>query len=248
MIIKKGKRCEIWFNEETNQVKNKYKIVEYNNMYFLNKDSFELRKTLLNDLTENNEQLFNRFSKSTKYEIRKADLNGILFHIECEKINNDTIIDFINCYSEFMEKKGLKTLSKKTMYEKLNLYYRHGMLAISYAVMNKKRIAFTVHIFDKKYTRLLFATPGILEIGEKKQFGYANKGLHYYVMKYFREVGVNYYDWGGISNLKELSGVTKFKESFGGYEVNTYFGKTYKFPYNIINNILKIFIKKRNLK
>lgn len=60
---------------------------------------------------------------------------------------------------------------------------------------------------------------------DAKVVGFANRGLHWYDMRSFRDKGIKWYDWGGISSTEKPNGIDQFKMGFGG-EQHLYYNVT----------------------
>ena len=88
------------------------------------------------------------------------------------------------------------------------------------------------YINDNEHTKLTISCSELWTADsqiDKNMIGYANKWLHWKDFLYFKEIGVESYDWGGVTWNEEdqgkLEGINKFKASFGGKPVS-YFCET----------------------
>jgi hypothetical protein len=156
-------------------------------------------------------QILASFPKNTRADIRKAEEeNGITTYF-----HND-ISGFVEFYNGFASKKKLPLVTYDRVTE------LGESLRLSYAIYNGEITAAHSYIMDKEQSivRAFWSGTKRLESDTKSIIvGRANKYLHYKDMLYFKEQGINMYDFGGYAmNTKneELVGVNNFKMKFGG--------------------------------
>lgn len=215
---------EVWFSKRKSNDK-KVDIISYcqtpDKFAYLNRQS----KTLITDLTADEDKLLNDIHKHDRYKIRKAPHLGVMTSIYYSSdISNNLIEEFSKSYVEFMKEKKLPfTGNEKTLAEYIKLFRNSGYLAISTAEIRDKTIIYHVYIYDENITRIKYSTSHYRSDFDtlKNTVGMANRLLHYNDMLEFKAKGVTTYDWGGVSDEDEIQNISAFKRKFGGTEVDT---------------------------
>ncbi len=174
--------------------------------------------TLVNDLTVDEELIFNGFNKTYKNEIRRAINEGV----ECSFIQSSLDIQnelsrFEVVYNRMFESKGMKNkFNKKLVLAGL----KNNSLLISKAELKEKEcIVYHAYLSDGKKTMLMYSASTLAEAGNKETsnlIGRMNKYLHWYDMKFFKNNGFIEYEWGGINSIEQPNGIAKFKMGFNG--------------------------------
>ncbi|RJO61123.1 peptidoglycan bridge formation glycyltransferase FemA/FemB family protein [candidate division WS5 bacterium] len=172
--------------------------------------------TKIIDLTCTPDELLAQFRKNTKYEIKRAEKEGIKFAIES---NLDTFLCFYNSFAE--SKKQYKEVPplKRNDFECLTSY-----LIITKAVFENEILVMHSYLIDKDIKRVrLLNTSSLFRHEHNSQkkclIGRANRFLHFQDMIYFRNEGFEIYDMGGYAHNtkdKEKQKISEFKDSFGG--------------------------------
>ena len=164
--------------------------------------------TLITDLTLTEKELMSSFKKNTRYEIRRAEREGV----ETRFYNgNDVSESFLNRFSETYKKmyatKGMKRgFNTKLVRE----YCKSDSLSYSY-------------IYDDKNSRFFYSCSLFRENkDESALIGWANRYLHWQDFLYLRKQGISTYDWGGINDIENPDNIALFKMSFCGEPINTY--------------------------
>jgi len=197
-----------------------------NNPLFIKKR----RNTILIDLTQAKETIFQKYKTKTRNEIRRAIKEKVVFSIETN------LNDFISFYNGFAFKKGQALLSYNSL-SKLK------PLTITKASQNDKAIVMHAYITDKKTNtvRLIHSASKRLDVDSNRRLiGWSNRFLHYQDMLYFKEKNIKTYDLGGTAHhtkTKDNHHIEEFKKEFGGYIVDEY-------QYESIPHFLAINIKR----
>ncbi|MBQ7203713.1 MAG: hypothetical protein IJS03_06840 [Eubacterium sp.] len=238
-IINKGRMltyADVYFTDSAvNTISQKCDICTYHNIYDLHdeKNKYFTEYTLISDLTENEDDLWCAIHKKTRYEIRRAERYDIQFvYYDSNDIINGSefnFADFSKMYEKMFESKDLpRLLDKNEFYGLINA--RGG--TITAAIHNEKALVYHFYINDNEHTKLTISCSELWTADsqiDKNMIGYANKWLHWKDFLYFKEIGVESYDWGGVTWNEEdqgkLEGINKFKASFGGKPVS-YFCET----------------------
>jgi len=216
-----------WFYENI-QLFDIFRIVSYKQMD--KKINFPLFKretfyTLLINLHSDIDKILEDFSKETRYEIRRAERDGIKVK------KNISEIEFINFYNKFAENKNIYS----TTMDKIKSFKENKLITGAY--FKKELCVAHFYICDGNISRLLYSATTVNSKVSKSEIGRANRFLHYEDIKYFKELGYRFYDLGGIAKDTQddkLQGINKFKEGFGGELVR---------QYNYYSPLYSIFLK-----
>lgn len=180
----------------------------------------QMQYTLVNDLTEESVDIFKKFNKNYKYEIRRAEKEGTqneMYNIkseECKKV----ISEFEKIYNDMFALKGMKNkFNRKLVMAGLD----KGQVMISRAYQPEKErcMVFHAYLSDGKKSILMYSASTLNLVVEKEDrnlIGWMNKNLHWYDMTWFKEHGYICYEWGGIGNQDDYEGISRFKMGFGG--------------------------------
>ena len=187
----------------------------------VNKDNaqkgyYEDQSTLYTDLTLSEEEIYGSFRKNTRYEIRRADKEGLTyFSCRGSEITDELIDDFEKVFIGMYESKGIK---KGINRELIRSCIARDCFMITGCRNDSETLVYHTYLFDELNARLYQSCSLFREDSEEdaKVVGFANRGLHWYDLRYFRDKGLERYDWGGISSMEKPNGIDKFKMGFGG--------------------------------
>lgn len=206
--------------------------------------------TLITDLTESEEEIMIHFSKSCKYKVKRAVREGVEVVLKAsEEITNGDLDDFADFYLEFYNSKGYEEVNRFKLINELKMYREKKALSISMATANGTAVVYHTHIVEKTYARL-FHSASLYRIEEtipSTVVGMANRFLHKEDMLFFKDMGIQKYDWGGAGIGEEVANITEFKESFGGEHATFFHGeeviglkaKLYHFVVGVIGKVTK---------
>lgn len=187
------------------------------------------QKTLVTSLS-GEEDITSRFSRETRRHLRKAQNDAITTSVfESKDLLNedDIILEFGRCYERMFEHKDRKV---RFNYDVVKAYINANMLTITTANYGGKNVVFHSCIVSPGYVRILHSVSNFREENlDANLIGRANRLLHYQDIIYFKNKGVAYYDWGGITNFDEPNGIDRFKLGFGGEQkvyLNIIMGKS----------------------
>lgn len=201
-----------------------------------------VQNTLITYLDSSEDEIFAGFNSTVRNEIRKADKNGVQYIVYKDKIDSEIKEKFLECYYLMYTSKGIRATSPLWS---LNLYERKNALTITVAYYNNEAYVYHVYINDGKYARLLYSCSDFRNEKNLKQLiGNANKGLHYFDIKYYKNNGYTYVDfWGGVISFEEPTNIDRFKMAFGGMPATYYnltkFSKKGKL-FNMLKGLLKM--------
>lgn len=229
LVLKKRKHginfYTVWFAKQPITEKG---IVAYYEAGFASKGKcrqYTEFPTLLNDLTETEEEIKQHFSKSCKYKINRAAREDVGMKIyNSTEITEKQIDEFISFFEEFWKTKDRQLDNKVKLKEELLEYKEKDALLIGVACVQDEQAVYHVHVGDGCQVRLLHSASLYRKQDEqesnlKNLIGMANRALHYEEMKHFKRLGYQIYDWGGAGKTEDVLAITEFKESFGGREV-----------------------------
>lgn len=184
-------------------------------------------RTLLTDLTEDEEVITAKFAKNTRYEIRRAAKEGVqgtvLYGDEVTDADIDAFCDF---FHRFWESKGRPEMTVDVIHKQIKDYVQAKRFCITKASIDGKTIVYHTYIQGDDMMRLfqsasLFRTD--IDIS-KSLVGMANRYLHQVDILAFKAKGYKTLDWGGAGLEEEVASITKFKADFGGEVANYYNG------------------------
>lgn len=178
-----------------------------------------LQYTFINDLTSDEDSIFSNFSKTNQNEIRRCEKENVSYQCFFD-FDRDVVRDFCKTYNNmFRIKKMNKRFNKSLIIAAL----KNKKMVITKASCenNQKCFVYHAYFYDGINSDLLYSASPVWKNSSNKEdrnlIGRMNKGLHFYDMKILKKEGIEKYDWGGIGNTPDvLSGIGKFKQSFGG--------------------------------
>jgi len=231
--VQKGiKYSEEWFAESINSM-NIFQIMVYK--FYRGKDEStklgfikKISHTLMIDLTQEEEEIFDTFHSKYKNEIRRAIKENILFEVA----KKDEWEFFREEYNNFAENRGLTLITKEKL-EGLK-----DSIFLTKSIYQDKVLNYHFYVKDEKNVRLQYSIDIVHEDVERKIYGWSNKFLHYKDMCEVKQNGYEQYDFGGIAKDtkdKGLEGINNFKMKFGGemIEESSYESMVYYLFYTI---------------
>lgn len=245
------KISKIWFYNKKEKFINDSDVIQlYGIKDQINGLKGNVQYSLYIDLTKNENEIFNNFKKTVKYDINKSENDGVKieYYDSKELKNNKKIIDtFEIMYNQMYEEKGLKTKLSRDTFES---YIDSDMAILSKVSKDNTDIIYHVYLADDNCTRFLYSCSNFRSDDQnmKNIIGRANKSLHWNDIKYFKQKNLKIYDLGGVRSFNNPNGIDLFKMSFGGEKIvyynyeyaNTIKGKIYLF---LKTAFIKIFRK-----
>ena len=188
----------------------------------LNTESY----TLLSDLTQSEDVIFSGISKDSRYEIKRSEAKDVA---ACTITQNPTPADiqsFVKSLNDLYAQKGLNELSLSSGVA-LERYRSAGCIRLTRVEADGEILASHCYFSVNSRCRLLYSISSFRDkdtAQARARVGRANRFLHWRDMLYFKQQGVETYDWGGWrANADEtLHRINKFKEEFGGIKVPIY--------------------------
>jgi len=233
MIVIERKRLglkitEAYFAEEPSQARLHTDVVMYVRCASPGPGLSEAR-TLLIDLTADEDSILSGCAKTTRYEIRRAARD----HVRCELLAEPTpeqVAAFAAFYDVFADRKKRPRAGRK----RLVSLRQTGALAISMALDEGGReLVYHAYVMDRESSRamLLHSASHFRDYEDsaiRQDLGRANRYLCWMDMVSFKKLGIRVYDLGGVppdDANRELQQIAAFKRGFGGREVAEYSGQ-----------------------
>ena len=167
-------------------------------------------KTLHNNLLEDENDLFSKIAKNTKYEINRAKKEGVETKIA-------SLDEFLPFFNDFAPIKHLKKLTSN------NLKAYSESLVITKAFLDDVVFAMHAYVMDREEgrARLLYSATVNRNTStiDLNLVGRANRLLHWNDMLMFKELGLSIYDCGevvGDIEAKETQEIDVFTMPYGG--------------------------------
>lgn len=177
-------------------------------------------KTVCTDLNDPEDVILAKATKTIKYEVNKClkeDVTTDFFPSQKGGVVDKSIIDeFEKQYIDFAT--GLNNQEVLNAYKRYNVdvLANSGHLLISRATA-PGTFVYHVYAWGGKSSCLIFSISNFrAESSLRNLTGRMNKMLHIVDMRWFRDNGVELYDWGNISRSGKQVGIDQFKVSFGG--------------------------------
>lgn len=178
--------------------------------------------TLNIDLENDLKTIWKNINKNYRYEIRRAENKDNIIENIIENPTIEELKSFISFFNKFANFRSLRNANKK----KLSLLNSQKQLKIAYVFsdLGKKNILSAhCYIDDNKRIRLYHSASNIdYKLKDKNLVARANKFLHWKAISRFKDMGYKTYDFGGISQIKKLNGIDKFKFQFHGEIITEY--------------------------
>ncbi|MDD5146628.1 MAG: peptidoglycan bridge formation glycyltransferase FemA/FemB family protein [Candidatus Pacebacteria bacterium] len=168
-------------------------------------------ETLIVNLTQPTEQIFNNFNSITRYNIRLAEKKGVQFKEVATTEENMAI--FYHLMQKTSQRDEFKAYSKD-YFEQLLKKEQHGLeTKLFFADYQGKIIAANIMVyFGPRTTHLHGASDYEYRATKAPQF------LQWQQVKQAKEAGFTEYDFWGIS-AKKWPSLTEYKKGFGGQEL-----------------------------
>ena len=237
---------DVWY--DSNAYYTDADVVYYTQMDKPMGDEWYDQYTILIDLEQSKEVLFEQIQKRSREEIRSMlSKTDFFFSAIAEGITRTLLNEFIECYNRFANAKKIPAAEV----HRLSDYLENGLLTIT-RVFDKNNVVVAWHAYRVNADRVFLIysiTTAYLHTDSKmkNEIGAANKFCHWKDLEYFKNLGVKLYDFGGWYNGntdKELLGINNFKEKFGGIITPNYNGIQYVTLKGKLFRLLKYFKNK----
>jgi hypothetical protein len=216
------KIAEIWYNLDERPA-GTVDVIRYRYVPEIRQNAFSIEEkyTLVSDLSKNAEELFSAFRKNTKYEINRAKerdavVCGTFF--ECGKDNSEKMTRYLDFFNAFAESKNRTPCTP----DEFDCYIKNGSFCVRCAEKDSQILVMHAYIVSDGKARLHQSASHFRAVDDaefRNLAGRANRFLHWDDMLYFKALGIDYYDFGGVylgTSDKEKFFIAQFKQSFGG--------------------------------
>lgn len=223
---RKLKSCQVWFEPFRDVKTGDYAVFHGVEKPEKRRNiiAVDSQRTLITDLSRDEQEIFSDFSATVKNEIRRCEKDNVRFEIFTSDMilkNASVIKEFSDLYEGMYRQKGLdRSLNSK----ELAAYAEKGDLIVSAAYIDENPVIFHSYIVNGENSRFLHSCSEFRSEDKsiRSLIGRENKYLHWMDMQYLKCSGVRYYDWGGVFSFDEPNGIDKFKLSFGGGQCEYY--------------------------
>jgi len=249
--------AEFWFDEEIqNPAVDVIRIIQRSSP--LENKKWEEFYTIVVDLKQDEEAIFNAMDGVTRKSIRRAVAEDHLTFEPCCP-DDETIEQFVKYYNKFAQIKGIPQIHSK----KLKEYASIGRLDISKVLdADGDVISWLVYYKEPGRVRGLYSCSKYVQSQDtsyRNLIGRANRFFHWQNMLKFKAQQITDYDQGGwYPGDKDLAklGINQFKKSLGGAIVKnfnqefgvTLKGKIYIFLNRIRDNWIEAIGTRRGMK
>ncbi|MEM2505876.1 MAG: peptidoglycan bridge formation glycyltransferase FemA/FemB family protein [Nitrososphaeria archaeon] len=227
---------QIWFAEVPYVDRDCSLLIFYDCKNKVDLQGFERHNyfTSVIDLNQDLENIWGRFNKTTRNEIRRAYKEGLEIRI------NKDFDEFYKLYMRFKQKKGLKTRGPS-----LTTIKRYGVLFT--ALKDGEILTGQVYYTDGQTMRWIIGASKRLEISgrQKVLISYANRLLIWEAIQYAKRKRIAEFDLGGYymgsTPDEEKEKINFFKRGFGGEIVCRYRYLKFNSPFMYMLNRVKGF-------
>ena len=217
---------EVWFDEQPEE-KPMVDVLHYiERTHPIEGIQFDEFYTMLLDLTQDQNELWEKLGKNNKYKIKRAEQKDKTIYLYWDKnnIDNNILNDFFDFYDIFSSSKGLKKLQRA----RVKSFADAGILDLS-LVKSNEGIPLVWHAHCCVQNKAVFFYGASLkdykDTSYQSLLGRANRYHHWQDILRFKELEILTYDFGGWyagNTDQKLLNINKFKEEFGGEIVKNY--------------------------
>ena len=209
----------------------------------------QLFNTICIDLRQTDEEIYESFSKTNKWIIRKVKREEPFVFEYIDNPTDEDIDRYVACFNKFAKAKGIYMCDKQL----LTSLRDASRLEIHRALFNRQELCAFAYIMDDDRATIQYEWNARFWIDKDtdmdtyRMVGHANKALEYFSMIYLRDKGIITYDFCGVTldeTNKDATNIDNRKKSFGGkimQEYNFMYPLTFK---GKIFCLLKKIIKK----
>lgn len=193
------------------------------NLEFKKTSPIQPECTLVLDLTNSEEQLLAAMHPKTRYNIRLAMRHGVTIH-RTRSTNQEMLKEDFEIFWKLLlktaKRDGFRTHPKNYYWQMLNVLAPHP----------KASPAPNAVLYHAKYQGKILATNLVMFFGDTATYLHGASSdeyrnvmaphlLHWQIICEAKRLGFKYYDFWGSDEIK-WPGITRFKKSFGGFEIS----------------------------
>jgi len=178
--------------------------------------------SLVTDLAAGDDAIFDKFGKSCRYQIRRAESkDGLCMEFITEP--ESRLDEFGAFFDAFATQKSFAPCDRQWLVAAC----KARQLALSSASRNGEALVWHAHVLCGKTAGLYYSVSCFRNRDNdyRALVGRANRWLHWRDLLHFKHIGMQRYDWGGLfedESTPEHAGINKFKKDFGGWQERTY--------------------------
>ena len=213
---------EVWFDEEV-PVEPRVDVINYRlRPAPLDGAQCSPFLSLVSDLGRDESELIGAFGSNNRYKINRAESKDDLT-VELMPDPREALDEFCAFFDAFAEQKRIVRSYRRGLEAACDA----GKLVLGAASRAGVRIVWHAHIVSSHTAALLHSASHFRtkDNNERALVGRANRWLHWREMRWFKQMGTERYDWGGLfadENVPEHASVNRFKREFGGVPVQWY--------------------------
>lgn len=185
----------------------------------------ENTKTIMIDLTRPQDELFGELGKNTRYKIKRAEREGVAFTASTQPTDAE-LSDFIAAHRDLEAREGRSPVDLATL-TKIASNDRALVLTKAYDESGEP-VSWHVYLRARGRVRLMHSVTMLVDRDTTRDKGFAgraNRLHHWRDICFFKEAGLEQFDFGGWvgpdGDPKHRS-ISEFKEGFGGAVVDCY--------------------------
>lgn len=207
---------EVWFGEEPPAAAAVDILVHRCRPTPISNARTETFHSLSSDLTIAPDAIVAGFHEGCRYQVRRAETKDRLQH-EVIPEATDALGEFSDFYDGFARQRGLWPADRHW----LARVAAERQLVLSCASREGERLVWHAHLRSGHTARLANSASCFRGMdGEYRSLvGRANRWLHWRDLLFFKQAGLQCYDWGGVfadESTSEREGINRFKTMFGG--------------------------------
>jgi lipid II:glycine glycyltransferase (peptidoglycan interpeptide bridge formation enzyme) len=221
---KKIRITHVWFCDDKKYIKSNGDIIFLHGYGTKNSDGIvSSQYTLITNLETAEDELWQGINKNVRYEIRRANKEGIItkqFNGKEILKNKDIINKFENIYNQMYLDKGIDSKFNRSLFYE---YAKNNSIIVTVAYHDQTPLVFHSYIMDNENARFFYSTSPFRQDNEQRNLiARMNKLLHWSDLLMFKSGGILKYDWGGINNPDSPNSIAQFKLKFPGKVVEYY--------------------------
>lgn len=152
------------------------------------------------------DSVISRFAKSARGVCGKADREGYIIEIQ-DPLDSRFIDVFLEHFESMAAERGLRRPSRSLLE---NMNATGFLFGVEGYMPGRQRDSQIIVYKCPPYAYFMLAATGP---AAKREFGQA---LHRAALRHLVELGIEYYDLGGVASIEPSDGIYRFKNSMGG--------------------------------
>lgn len=165
-------------------------------------------RTIVVDLANSEEVLLSQMNRYYPRDMRRAQSRGVVIDAH-EDPDRNLQESFVNAYAEFAVSKSISSIDAQTLAD----MYRRGSAVLFTARVNET-ITHYLHVYKAGQS-----AQAMWGLNVTKETG-SGILLHWEAMRYFKQRGMRWFDFGGLPTSDPTDGIYSFKRRFGGFDLS----------------------------